>query len=80
MLDLLDIASGLNDDRVTRLRIVKVIEPNLATEALENANALQVAEMTLSVMDVALRTRGPEGDGLLAGEGGMAAMELWRHS
>ena len=54
MRDLLDFAGGSNEGRVIRPMIAKVIEPNLATEALENASALQAAEVTLLVMDVAL--------------------------
>lgn len=53
-MDLLDVASGSNEGRVSRLKIAKVIEPNLVTEALENADAIQVAEVALSVMDVAV--------------------------
>lgn len=54
MTDLLDVVDGSNEGLVIRPMIAKVIEPNLATEALENANALQAAGVALSVMDVAL--------------------------
>lgn len=54
MTDLLDFAGGSNEGRAIRSMIARVIEPNLATEALENASALQAAEVALLVMDVAL--------------------------
>lgn len=39
---------------MSRLRIAKVTEPNLPIEAPENANALQMLEAAVSVMDVAV--------------------------
>lgn len=53
MSDLLDFAGGSNQGWVIRQMNAKVTEPNLATGALENASALQAAEVTLLVMDVA---------------------------
>lgn len=53
-MDLLGVAGGSNEGRVSRLKIAKVIEPNLVAEALEDADAIQVAEEALSVMDVAV--------------------------
>lgn len=50
----LDVASGSNEGRVSQLKIAKLIEPNLVTESLESADAIQVAEAALSVMDVAV--------------------------
>lgn len=44
-MDLLDVASGSNEGRVSRPKIAKVIEPKLVTEALEIADAIQVAEV-----------------------------------
>lgn len=49
-----DVASGSSERRVIQLKIAKVTEPNLVTEALAGADAIQVAKVTLSVMDVAL--------------------------
>lgn len=39
---------------MSQLKIAKVTEPNLETEALASADAIQVAKVALSVMDVAL--------------------------